>query len=87
MARRPRIFVPGYPFHVVQRGNDRRMIFADAADRLRYLFYLGAAAERHACAIHCYVLMGNHVHLLATPATAKSLAKTMHLLGTRYVRE
>jgi len=86
MTRRHRIFVPGYPMHVVQRGNDRRSIFLNDSDRIRYLDFLVEAAERHECAVHCYVLMGNHVHLLITPATAGSLAATMQSVGIRYVR-
>lgn len=86
MTRRRRIFVPGYPFHVVQRGNDRRAIFLDDSDRIRYLDFLVEAAERHECPVHCYVLMGNHVHLLMTPATKDSLAATMQSIGIRYVR-
>lgn len=86
MTRRRRIFVPGYPMHVVQRGNDRRAIFLDDDDRSRYLDYLVEAAARHECAIHCYVLMGNHVHLLTTPANADALPRMMQSVGIRYVR-
>jgi len=86
MTRRRRIFVPGYPLHVVQRGNDRRAIFLDDSDRIRYLDFLVEATERHECAVHCYVLMGNHVHLLMTPASAESLAATIQSVGIRYVR-
>lgn len=86
MTRRRRIFVPGYPLHVVQRGNDRRAIFLDDDDRIRFLDFLVEAAERHACAVHCYVLMGNHVHLLMTPANADALPRTMQSIGIRYVR-
>ena len=86
MTRRRRIFVPGYPLHVVQRGNDRRAIFLDDSDRIRYLDFLVEAAERHECAVHCYVLMGNHVHLLMTPAYADSLPRTMQSVGICYVR-
>jgi putative transposase len=86
MTRRPRFFVPGFPQHVVQRGNDRRVIFRSDDDRLRYLDYLVAAAEKHACAIHCYVLMGNHVHFLVTPGHEISLGKTMQSVGLRYAQ-
>ncbi|MDH3590111.1 MAG: transposase [Gammaproteobacteria bacterium] len=86
MTRRRRIFVPGYPMHVVQRGNDRRTIFLDDHDRTRYLDFLVEAAEQHECAIHCYVLMGNHVHLLLTPENADALPRTMQSVGIRYVR-
>ena len=40
----------------------------------------------HGCAIHGYVLMTNHVHLLVTPHAANSLPRTMQSLGRRYVR-
>ena len=72
--------------HVVQRGNNRRVIFFDNTDRVLYLDFLVDAAEREGCAIHCYVLMGNHVHLLMTPGTDESLPRTMQSLGVRYVR-
>ena len=86
MARKPRIFVPGLPMHVLQRGNNRRPVFFNDEDRKRYLKYLAAAANEHDCAVHCYVLMTNHIHLLVTPGSPLSLANTIKLLGGRYVR-
>jgi putative transposase len=71
--------------HVVQRGNNRRAIFMDNDDRVRYLDFLLEAGVRESCAIHCYVLMGNHVHLLMTPGSEDSLPKTMQSIGIRYV--
>ena len=44
------------------------------------------AAGSYGCAIHAYVLMTNHVHLLVTPRAADSLPRTMQSLGRRYVR-
>jgi putative transposase len=85
VVRKLRFFAPGFPVHVVQRGNNRRAIFRDAADRVRYMDFLLEAADRESCAIHCYVLMGNHVHLLITPAAEESLPKTMQSVGVRYV--
>lgn len=32
MARLPRLTLPGYPHHIIQRGNNRQMIFADTQD-------------------------------------------------------
>jgi putative transposase len=72
--------------HVVQRGNDRREIFLDDTDRALYLDFLVDAAKREGCAIHCYALMGNHVHLLTTPGADESLPRTMQSVGVRYVR-
>jgi len=86
MARLGRYFLPDQPLHVIQRGNNRQAIFFAAEDYARYRDWLAEAAARAGCAIHAYVLMTNHVHLLATPARADSLPRMMQLLGRRYVR-
>ena len=86
MARLPRIELPGVPLHVIQRGNNRGPCFLDDADRRLYLRCLGEAATRHGCAIHAYVLMPNHVHLLVTPGAAGCIAAMMQSIGRRYVR-
>lgn len=86
MARLPRFFVPGETLHVIQRGNNREPIFAAEADYRFYLECLGEAAGRLELSIHAYVLMTNHVHLLATPGNAESLPKTLQSVGRRYVQ-
>jgi putative transposase len=86
MARLPRLTVPGYPHHVIQRGNNRQMIFATVRDRELLLEALTESAAKFGVAIHAYVLMGNHFHLLATPETKDGLPQMMQALGRRYVR-
>ena len=86
MARLPRLTLPGYPHHVIQRGNNRQAIFACAADYQMLLGLLDENAKKFAVAIHAYVLMGNHFHLLATPQTADGLPQMMQAVGRRYVR-
>ena len=86
MARLPRYFVKDQPQHVIQRGNNRQPIFADNTDYTFYLECLRAAAEHQGLAIHSYVLMTNHAHLLVTPETEHSIGKTLQSLGRRYVQ-
>jgi len=86
MARLPRLSVPGYPHHVIQRGNNRQPIFGSDADRQFFLDLLRDSAARHEVAVHAYVLMDNHFHLLVTPSSAGSLPKFMQALGRAYVR-
>ncbi|MDO8456206.1 MAG: transposase [Burkholderiaceae bacterium] len=86
MARLPRLTLPGHPHHVIQRGNNRQAIFATAADRQMMLDLLDENARKFAVAIHAYVLMDNHFHLLATPQTADGLPQMMQAVGRRYVR-
>ena len=86
MARLPRLTIAGFPHHVIQRGNDRRAIFVDEADRTRYLKTLREIAAAGGLAVHAYVLMPNHVHLLVTPQAAGDVGRAMQALGRRYVR-
>src|SRR6185436_20482740 len=68
MPRSERLEPAGVPLHVLQRGNNRAACFFGEVDRRFYLKCLAKAAARRGCAIHAYVLMPNHVHLLVTPA-------------------
>lgn len=85
MARSARLVVPGQPHHLIQRGNDRRLIFQDDADHRVFLDWLGKAAQQFKVALHAYVLMPNHLHLLATPADDSGLARMMQWVGRYYV--
>jgi putative transposase len=86
MARPPRQAIAGYPYHVIQRGNNRQVVFVDDVDRRQYLRWLAEAGADHGLAVHAYVLMDNHVHLVCTPSRDESLSATMQALGRRYVR-
>lgn len=86
MSRPPRLSLPGLPQHIVQRGNNRCACFITDADRAAYLARLRELCLRHSVAVHAFVLMSNHVHLLATPACADGISRLMHGLGSWYVR-
>jgi putative transposase len=85
VARQARLVVPGYPHHVIQRGNNRQPIVMDDHDRITFLRELGELAAERALAVHAYVLMDNHIHLLATPQAQGDLSWVMQALGRRYV--
>src|SRR3954463_15530141 len=86
MARPPRLELPGVPLHVVQRGNNRAACFFNDTDRRFYLKCLRKAASSRGCAVHAYVLMTNHVHLLVTPPEEGAVGAMMQDIGRRYVR-
>jgi putative transposase len=86
MPRLPRFFVPDLPLHVIQRGNDRAPIFGGPDDLAFYRRCLAHAARDRAVAIHAYVLMTNHVHLLVTPSCATGVPKMMQSIGRIYVQ-
>lgn len=85
MARLPRLVIPNQPHHIIQRGNDRQLIFRDAADYLFFLDRLREGSRQFKVAIHAYVLMSNHLHLLATPSDEQGLSKMMQWIGRHYV--
>lgn len=86
MARLPRLYVPGLPQLILQRGNNRADIFADEADFLQYRTALREAAQESGVAIHAYVLMPNHVHMLVSFQESGAAGALMQRLGRRYVR-
>jgi putative transposase len=85
MPRQPRFDVPGVPVHLVQRGNNRQCCFGDDADRQRFLLDARDAMSRFGVSVHAYVLMNNHVHLLATAGIEGAISQAMQALGRRYV--
>ena len=86
MPRPPRQCPPGYPVHVVQRGNNRQICFASDSDLKAYANWLREAADKFGADVHAWVFMTNHVHLLMTPESADSISRCMQYLGRYYVR-
>ena len=84
MPRAARVVLPDVPVHLIQRGNNRGQIFFTSQDASLFLEWLENAAVRYEVAVHAYVLMTNHLHLLATPKQPDGLAKVMRSVGTRY---
>lgn len=86
MARLPRLYIEGCAQHVIQRGNNREACFYDERDYKAYLSFLNEAAYQYEVAIHAFVLMTNHTHLLATPNDSQGIARMMQALGRKYVQ-
>jgi putative transposase len=86
MPRPRRVVLPFIPLHVIQRGNNRMPCFQVQNDYPIYLDMLRECAFDAGCAVHAYVLMSNHVHLLLSPDTSDSASTLMQRLGQRYVQ-
>jgi len=86
MARPLRLELPGVPLHITQRGVNRCAVFLDDEDRYDYLRLLGHYAARNDLAIHAYVLMGNHVHLLVSAPRVGAASATLHRSTQCYVQ-
>ncbi|MEE8403508.1 MAG: transposase [Candidatus Hydrothermarchaeaceae archaeon] len=78
-----RIEYPGALYHITTRGNGRKRIFLDDADKVKFLGILSDYHSRYGILIHGYVLMDNHYHLiLETPQG--NLLKIMHGINSGY---
>ena len=85
MGRPLRLVAPGLPHHLIQRGHNQQAVFLDDQDRQRFLDDLQLVLREYRIALHAYVLMGNHIHLVLTPPDESSLSRAMQSLGRRYV--
>ncbi len=86
MARLPRYTIKNQPQHIIQRGLDGQDIFIDNDDYQFYWECLRDAAKTNHLKVHSYILMPDHVHLLASPGSERSIPKTLQSLGRRYVQ-
>jgi len=85
MPRKPRVSLAGVAEHVIQRGNNRQAIFACEGDMKAYVTWLKQYSKKYKVAIHAWVLMTNHVHLLCSPANHSGISQMMQSLGRMYV--
>jgi len=86
LPRLPRLCPPGYPVHVIQRGNNRQVVFTSERDIVAYAHWLDESAANCEVSVHGWVFMTNHVHLLLTPRREDGISKLLQFLGRRYVR-
>jgi putative transposase len=86
MPRMARVVLPQYPHHVVQRGHNRQVIFAERQDYQRYLDTLREFKEKYAVAVYAFCLMTNHIHLLLSPRESTGIGKLMKRLAGRQTR-
>ncbi len=78
-----RVFFEGAHYHITDRGNDRKPIFSDTADRERYLATLEKIKADFSLLLPAYALMPNHIHLyLVTPKA--NLSQAMFELNNTY---
>lgn len=81
-----RVVIPEYPHHIVQRGHDRKAVFATECDYHYYLDTLATFKGEYGVEVYAYCLMTNHVHLLLAPCDYKGLGQLMKRLAGRQTR-
>lgn len=86
MPRMPRLVLPGVPLHITQRGINKGAVFLDDEDRYHFRRLLRDALRSADIALHAFVLMDNHVHLLLTASNGRELSGAMRRLGQCHVQ-
>ena len=86
VPRHPRLILPGQPLHLIQRGNNRTPVFLAYDEFRSYRELLQVTSAGSGCALHAYVLMTNHVHLLVTPDDVRAVPRLMKRLAQGYAR-
>ena len=86
MARLPRYAITNEPQHIIQQGRDGQQIFFEDQDYQYFHDCLDAAAYNYQLDVHAYVLMPDHVHILATPGKTDSISRTTQSIGRNYVQ-
>ena len=85
MARPLRIQYEGAFYHITARGNEKKDIFTNDADRNKFIKILESVAEKYRWIVHAYCLMSNHYHLVVeTPL--KNLSAGMRQLNGVYTQ-
>ena len=80
MPKRHRIIAPNSIQHVVNRGNDKKIIFPQPVDYASFLVLLREARERFAVQLLAYCLMPNHFHLVVRVANLAAISAYMHFV-------
>ncbi|WP_416147453.1 transposase [Salipaludibacillus sp. HK11] len=71
-------------YHIMLRGVNRRQIFHDDEDCIRFLQTVGKYKLKSELGVYAWCLMGNHVHLLLSEGR-EDLSVTMKRIGVSYV--
>lgn len=86
MARLPRYRIRNQAQHIIQRSLDGQQVFMQDQDYQYYHDCLEAAAYNNNLQVHAYVLMQDHVHILATPGNEDSISRSLQSVGRNYVQ-
>jgi putative transposase len=86
MPRIPRGLTKGFYYHIINRGNDKKIVFRKAYDYSAFLDLVLTAKERYPVKLIAYCLMPNHFHFVLSPEEENSLSAWMQWLMTSHVR-
>ncbi len=84
MPRTARSIVSGFYYHVINRGNNRAIVFSEPREFDSFVDLMRRAQSRHHIDVAAVCLMPNHFHLLVRPSAAGDLAAWLHWILTAH---
>ncbi|PIV12645.1 MAG: transposase [Candidatus Nealsonbacteria bacterium CG03_land_8_20_14_0_80_36_12] len=84
MPRPLRITTPNLPFHILDRGNNRQIVFQEKEDFAYFLKLLKRYKKELKFKLYHFCLMPNHIHFVIEPTIESSLPKIMMRLTLAY---
>ncbi len=84
MPRHQRVKSKSGYYHIMIRGNERKNIFHDEADKLKFMEKLNQKKQGNRFFLHAFCLMDNHVHLMISEGE-EDVAKVMKRITVSYV--
>ncbi len=84
MPRRPRDYIEGMPYHIVQRGNIREPCFVCPEDYAQYLSLWKECKQRYGVKVHAFCLMTNHIRFIVSTERRGGISTVMKVVGSRY---
>jgi putative transposase len=87
VPRRARVYPPGLPYHLLQRGNNREACFIEAENEQFCPGLWRELSGHYHCQMHAYCLMTHHIHFLVTPESKSAISDSMKVVGSRYAAD
>ena len=83
MPRRPRVLLDNVCYHIITRGNERRVTFKNENDYKKYISLLLSYKTKYSFKIYGWCIMKNHVHMILE---SMCLSKVMHGINLSYAK-
>lgn len=83
MPRQARVREENSTYHIIQRGNERKSIFASDIDKSKFLDILQKMKEKYNFLIYGYCILDNHVHLIIND-NGNDISKLMKSVNISY---
>jgi putative transposase len=84
MTHSPRVIIENACYHLIARGNQKRMVFHDQEDYQEFIERLMHYKKKYGFKLYAYCFMPNHIHMIGQIEDDSTLSKFMQGLLLSY---